>query len=77
MIGGITKHYAVLPNGKEVVAANPQVFFQLYWMDSRDAMIDEVAHLLGGPMDADIFGKFVVFCACERPQQFGGKTRTE
>ena len=22
MIGGITKHYAVLPNGKEVVAAN-------------------------------------------------------
>ena len=24
---------------EEVIAANPQVFFQLYWMDSRDAMI--------------------------------------
>ena len=24
---------------EEVIAANPQVFFQLYWMDSRDALI--------------------------------------
>lgn len=24
----------------EVIAANPQVFFQLYWMDSRDAMVE-------------------------------------
>ncbi len=25
---------------EEVIAANPQVFFQLYWMDSREAMIE-------------------------------------
>ena len=25
---------------EEVIAANPQLFFQLYWMDSRDAMTE-------------------------------------
>jgi heme/flavin dehydrogenase (mycofactocin system) len=28
---------------EEVIAANPQVFFQLYWMDSRDAMLSMMA----------------------------------
>ncbi|GHJ99354.1 pre-mycofactocin synthase MftD [Streptomyces sp. NPDC003753] len=29
---------------KEVVAANPQTFFQMYWMGSKDAMLQRIEH---------------------------------
>ena len=42
-------------------------------MHPGDAVVDEVAHLLGCPVDADVLCVLVVFCACKRAVDVYGK----